>query len=55
MLIRDWIDSKLDLVIVEEQSIEVDRFRYMVSCFSPGNPISEEGSSRIRGAFAAFM
>lgn len=46
-LLQEWTLSKLDLVHVEEQVYEVDRFRYLSSCTSPGGGrIAEEVPSQ---------
>lgn len=52
-LLKDWIGSKPNVVLPEEQPGEVDRFRYLDNYISPGGRIPEV-SCRIQKAQLAF-
>lgn len=54
VLLQDWISSKMNLVLAEEQPDEVDRFSYFSSCISFGGGISNDMSSRIQKARLAL-
>lgn len=46
MLLQDWVVSKPNLVLTEEQVDEVDRFSYLGNCITPGGSITDGVSSR---------
>lgn len=54
MLLPEWTDSKLNLVLAKEELDEVDRFSNFGSCISPGDRTSGRVSFRIQKAGLKF-
>lgn len=54
ILFQDWINSKPDLVLAQQELGEVERFSYSDSSMSPSGRLSDEVSSHIQKARLTF-